>query len=124
MHGADPFTPPLHQEGRCHGTRTQSSIPVSDADFPYNFGQVSQDNPGHMEMNGKILIDMRAGFHLNLLASEPLIFHLKPFTSCLFCPSHLCYKLSKRESLHNTWNLQELTRGGASPCSCHADDRQ
>lgn len=85
MHGADPFTPPLHQEGRCHGTRTQSSIPVSDADFPYNFGQVSQDrNPGHMEMNGKTLTDMRAGFHLNLLALELLIFCLKPFTSSDF----------------------------------------
>lgn len=47
----------------------QSSIPVSDADFPYSFGQVSQaGNPGHIEMNDKTLIDMRPGFHLNLLA--------------------------------------------------------
>lgn len=84
MHSADLITPPLHQEGWCHRTGTQSSIPVSDADFPYSFGQVSQGrNPGHMEMNGKILINMRAGFHLNLLALQLLISHLEPLTSSL-----------------------------------------
>lgn len=96
IHGTDLITPPLCQEGQCRRMRTQSSIPVSDADFPYSFGQVSQGrNPGHMEMNDKTLIDMRAGFHLNLLALELLIFHLKPFiSSFFFFPSHLCYKLS------------------------------
>lgn len=90
MHSADPFSPSLHQEGRCHGTRTQSSIPVSDADVPYNFGQASQGrNPGHMEMNGNTLID-RAGFHLNLLASELLIFHLRHFTSMPFFVPAIC----------------------------------
>lgn len=75
-------------------------------------------------MNDKTVIEMRAGFHLNLDALELLIFHLKPFTTSFFLPSLLCYDLSKYECLHNVQNGQELISGGASQCSCHAHDRQ